>query len=235
MAKMQSTIFNIIRGSIAGTTFLANPYAAIVARSRTIPTNPKTSYQTLIRSAFAQAEAAWKAMTEEMIEDWYAWGTTVTRQGPLGPYSPNARSLGIGQYALTRMLQVRELGGSPVPSMNPPVSAGELNIGTISVEKPSTNVTGFGIVVYNSTGEDVLVVATPSYVQNGTRLRFQGPWKSKDMIAFEATDGTVTIEDVDGYEDDDVVFWKIRAISETAPRRVSAQYIVRGIAETGNV
>lgn len=232
MAKMQSTMFNVIRGSIAGTTFLSNSYAPIIARARTKPVNPKTTRQTLMRSAFAQAQAAWNGQTPADIALWEAWATTVERQGPLGPYNPAARGLAMGQYSLSRFLVMLGLGTLTVSSMAPPTKNGDLTMGSLEIGPPSVPGTGFGVTCTNLTGEDINVVWTPSFIQNDSRLRFQGPWNTAAMAAFEAPNSTSAIDDYLMFQDGDVVFFRIRGISSDTPRRVSPEYLIRAIAQT---
>lgn len=67
----KSHIFATMRNSVAGITYTANRYSAIVGRSRTVPVNPLTNPGQLMQTRFNAAVAGWKGLTAgERI----AWG-----------------------------------------------------------------------------------------------------------------------------------------------------------------
>lgn len=60
----RSHIFATMRNSVAGITYTANRYAAIVGRARTVPVNPSSNPMELMRTRFNAAVAGWKALDE---------------------------------------------------------------------------------------------------------------------------------------------------------------------------
>lgn len=77
MAICRSHIFSAMAGSVAGITYLRNRYCSIVARNRTVPTDPATAYQVTQRTRFSAAVSAWQGYTNAQRQSWedYAAGT----------------------------------------------------------------------------------------------------------------------------------------------------------------
>ena len=77
MAIALSHLFSRMSGSVGGTTYFRNRYAAIVLRSRVTPTDPATAGQVVVRTRFSAAVTAWQALTATERNSWemYADGT----------------------------------------------------------------------------------------------------------------------------------------------------------------
>lgn len=77
MAICLSHVFSQMVGSVGGITYFYNRYASIVARNRTTPTDPNTSYQQTVRTRMSAAVSAWQALTPANRLSWelYASGT----------------------------------------------------------------------------------------------------------------------------------------------------------------
>lgn len=78
-----SALLSAIRNSVGGVTFSQGPYGPYV-RDRVVPTNPNTSRQASIRSAFAAAATAWKSLSSAQREAWTTYAQTVSRTNALG-------------------------------------------------------------------------------------------------------------------------------------------------------
>lgn len=87
-------------GSVAGITYFRNRYASIVARNRTIPTDPATAWQTNVRTRFSAAVTAWQGLSSSNRQSWefYALGTPWTNS--LGD---DVRLTGFSMYLAVRL------------------------------------------------------------------------------------------------------------------------------------
>ena len=231
MARMLGIHASGIRGSIGGNTFLANTYHQIVIRQRTAPVQPGTGFQTSVKSGFGSGVAAWEQATEQQREDWATYAQTVTLQGPLGSYKPSGRNLAIGQYAATQY--ITDIGGETPTgglSMQAPTVAGVLALETVKIQPLTAAGTGFEIAVGQANGEDVIAYAVRSLKQADARYFYKGPWSPATFQAAEIADQTSVIIPFTGLIDGGVYFVRLRGISETAPRRMSPEYLLRAVA-----
>lgn len=179
MAAILSPVWSIIRRSIAGTTYTANTYHAIVARQRVAPVQPNTLYQTLIRSSMSQAASNWKTASQAERDMWYAYSLTVTYQGPLGPYAPGARQLFMAQFALRAYLQKRGLSVIE-PRNYAPVTPGRLP-GTVSVgEYVAPPGTGIVVGIDSPGPEGTTWHSNISIAHDATRNFWKGPYIVRD-------------------------------------------------------
>jgi hypothetical protein len=70
-------------GSVGGTTYSRNaggPYM----RTRAIPVNPQSSFQTVLRGHMAQLTALWATLTQAQRDGWEAYNVNVLLPNPLG-------------------------------------------------------------------------------------------------------------------------------------------------------
>lgn len=178
MAKILSPVWSIIRGSIAGTTYTANTYHAIIARQRVSPIQPGTNYQAQVRASFAAANDFWKDLTQTVRDAWADWALTVTYEGPLGPYKPGARALFIGAFTLFLYGQLRGLHAHG-PNTDPPQIAG---LPAILAEPVDSDVVGahISVRVTNFTDQNMLAYAARSVAFEETRTFWKGPWANRE-------------------------------------------------------
>lgn len=238
MAAILSPVWSIIRRSIAGTTYTANTYHAIIARQRVAPVQPNTLYQTLIRSAMSEAAARWKQMTQDIRDMWYAYSLTVTYEGPLGPYAPGARQLFMAQWALRRYLEKRGL--SPIlPLGFAPVTPGRLP-GVISVGDYVAP-PGTGIVVgIDSPGpEGTTWHSNISMGMDATRNFWKGPYNVRDAQTVSFDVPSAGVIPFTGLIAGRIYFTRTIGVSnpdaeETPPIgcRVSQVHFLRHVAQT---
>lgn len=84
MAKYApSALLGRISRSAGSTTFGHNRYGAYF-RNRVIPTNPVTPAQTAIRVDFGDHSSNYRALTQEQIDEWIAFGQNFARTDSLG-------------------------------------------------------------------------------------------------------------------------------------------------------
>ena len=120
-----------ISGSIGSTVYSHNRYGAYI-RSRTIPTNPNTAHQQVIRSILAACSSAWKALTTAQKVAWQAWAQTnpiIDRLGAQQVLAGNAAYIALSH-------RIMQTGGAaatdpPVTDVPPPLLTlvGEFDIG----------------------------------------------------------------------------------------------------------
>lgn len=225
MAVIVSSPWSTIRGSIAGTTYFTTPSGQIIARQRTIPVNPKTSNQTTIRSAFAQAVGAWEALTDAVREDWDDYAAS------LGT-GQSGRQIFIGNYSLAVYANTRSTGfitlGTGAPDNPGVLPFGPVEAGTFA----TAGQTGVAINVENPNTEDVVAITEISRVFGPGRARFKGPFKSSTFTLTTLTGLTVTTIPIQGLVAGGIYFIRVRGIDEEAGFRISAESIIRAIAVT---
>ena len=232
MAKFNSHVFSTIRGSIAGINYTANQFQQNVARRKISPVNPNTSYQSAIRSAFAGAETLWQNLSDSQRDQWNDYAIALGFSGPLGPYTVPGRQVFIGNIGTATYWQGR---GSAIAAIagTPPAIPGFLDLDNVQpITFAGAAETGISVsCVYNGT-EDVEVMMQRSASYNPSRYRSKGPFSSATM-GFLSIDAPASgFLEFDGLAEDYVYFVQVRAITKSAPFRMSAKYFVRCIAET---
>jgi len=186
--RVQSPIFNIMRGSVAGTTYTANQFHQIIGRARTAPVQPNTNFQSTIRTALAEASSRWRAMSDAARHFWYTYGLGVYYEGPLGPYRPGGRLLFVGQWALRRYLFARGLHPDP-PLSFWPIWPGRLNV-LISVGIFTTPAeTGITVHIDNPGPEKITAFINISHAMDGTVNFWKGPYNTRDAKAIDVPPG----------------------------------------------
>ena len=234
MARFQSQVYTIIRGSVGGVTYTANQWHQLIARARTSPVNPSTTNQGVIRSAMGQVSSAWKNLTDAQRQAWDEYAQGCEYSGPMGKYSIPGRQMFCGVLSLAQYIDTRELYDlTIVPT--PPVIPGFFGIGPVISSTPITVGTGIALSVGNSTGEDGVALVERSRPFEASRLRYKGPFISETAIAEICTDAASTLVEMMELEVDKIYFTRIRCITEAAPFRISAEYIFRHTAVTISV
>lgn len=234
--RMLSIIASNMLGSVAGLTFLNNPFHQIVVRQRTVPVQPNTNAQVNSKAAFSAGIAAWEAATDAIRAGWNAYASTVTFVGPLGNYHPTGRMLAIAQYQVTGYLnsQISKVltGGL---SMAAPVKPGLLVFDLPVILDLAAPGTGFGIGITNENGEDVVAYAARSFQQSQARTFFKGPFDTSTLDSADIADSTGGVIEFTDLEDGGVYFARLRIISDDAPRRYSQEIILRAKARVTTV
>lgn len=229
--RMLSIIASTMIGSVGGLTFLNNPFHQIVVRARTVPVQPNTNAQVFSRAAFSAAVVAWDALNTFDKQFWAAYASTVTYSGPLGNYHPTGRMLAIAQYQVTGYLESQiavTLDGGV--SMVPPVKPGQLIIDNPVFTDLAAPGIGFGISLTNLDAEDVQAYLAISHQQHKARFFFKGPFNTSSLIATEIAGSTSGLTEFTGLEDLGVYFVRMRFITDSAPRRISQELILRVLA-----
>jgi hypothetical protein len=232
MAKVKSHLFSVMRGSVAGITYTANTFSAIIARARTTPTNPSSPRQQQVRAAFTQAKTVWQTLSRIVRNAWDAWADTVTLSGPLGPYTVPGRQWFIGIRGLIYYLAQRGLVF--FGSLNSaPVIPGLLPIPLWVVTSPPSGA-GYTITFSPITTEQLRAFTFRSIAWLDDKNFFQGPFLTETLLAAHQTliSDPIVLDRID-LTADSVYFEHIRIICVSAPFRISQDLFLRITAVSG--
>jgi len=168
MAKVRSTIFASMRGSVAATTYTAMRGNPIVARERVIPIDRASNFQIQVRNSFNDAATMWSLMDPDVRETWISW---VKRSG----YNMTARSYWMGLYSLCKYMSLNHLGWS-VPT-TPPVLPGALKWGYFNPMPASTpGQVGFDLCACNHLTYGLKAVVQYQGPYDASRIYPGVPW-----------------------------------------------------------
>lgn len=136
MAKLLFTAFLAdARGKLNGSVFSKNRGGAYV-RTKVTPTNPQTSYQSLVRSRLANFSAAWRGLSESVRAQWNASVSTFARTNVFG-----AQKLLSGHQLYVGLnSQIEAAGGSAITSPPLPLGATSLTALAIAIDISDTEV-----------------------------------------------------------------------------------------------
>lgn len=173
--KYTSQIVTAASGSIAGCTFSRNRSGQYI-RGRSLPVNPNSAQQTVIRAALSTLVARWTStLTQAQRDAWSTWATNTPQTDSLG--NP---ILITGQNAYIKMNAQRIQVGLSIVDVAPAVFAGaaltppNLISATASTQALSiafTNSDTWATIV----GGALLVFA--GRPQNPSKLFFAGPYR----------------------------------------------------------
>lgn len=231
MAVGKSPLFSVLRGSVAGLTFLSGPSNQIVVRQRTTPVNPQTTRQTQIRSAVSDASALYAALSAANKTLWSDYASSLTYQGPLGPYQITGRQACVANVSLARYLFNRGLGITLVGA-DPPLVPGFLTIATPVIGVLPAPGTGFSLTLSNSSVDAAIIAAELSRPFPPARNRFQGAFLSETLQGADVNAGASVVLSFTGLQAGLAYFVRFRIISKVAPHRISQPMIMRAVAST---
>lgn len=228
-----SHLHSIMRGSVAGITYTANQWHAIVGRARVAPINPNTTYQSAIRSALAGAQGDWLNQSDAVRSAWDDYAATCDYQGPLGNYKVPGRWMFTANIALARYLMLRDITTVTLADWGAPTIPGFLAVADIAPVDYAGPGTGVSIGFTSMNAEDVTFVFERSIGYNPTRYRFKGPFVSDSLAAVEIVGpGGSGFYEFNDLTEGLAYFIRVRAITSDSPHRISSEYIVRAIAVT---
>jgi hypothetical protein len=236
MAKILSFIDTARRGSVGGITYLANSYCAIIARARTIPTNPNTSEQEDIRMRFKESSDRWRdvLLTSEQSL-WWDQATRCPYQGPFGDYTVPGRNLFIATK--TYRSRLVKWSGLTVPDDDDILGLpGWLPLGTINILPPSDAGTGFDVSVTRLTENLAAYVSVQrSQAMSKNVTYFKGPFNSQLVNVALCAAPASTLIKLRGMVADAKYFIKIRAIESGHGSNMTRPFIYSALAETFTV
>jgi len=162
-------------GSKGGTTASHNRNGAYF-RNRSIPVNPNTPAQTVVRNRVSSLASAWRSLSQGQRDQWSAVAATIPRTDSLGQtYTQTGLQFFTG-YNSTLLLLGEATVTDPVPvDTSPNIISAELTVTASDTGGSRLMVVDFGGTV-GSSSEKVLVYATAPISQG---INFVGPSQFK--------------------------------------------------------
>lgn len=233
MAKFLSQIWTSVSGSIGGITFFNGRHGHMVARSRTIPTNPQSTPQTQIRTAWSNAQGLWVNATPAQRDKWDDYAATVIYQGPAGSYTIGGRERMLATISLASYLNT--VFGETIPlTASAPRDIGWMLLSNLETHDPLIPSIGFDLILGNPNDHDMVVHIKISQALPQTINSWKGPWDTpRATVASVPALSSATVSFTD-LEDEKVYFLEVRAISDTVEHRISEAFILRAIAVDTN-
>jgi hypothetical protein len=228
MARLLSHPYVTIRGSVAGTTYLANQFHQIVARARTAPVQPNTNPQTSIRAALSGANIRWKDILLPSERDlWEDYALTCQYQGPIGPYTVPGRLIYIAGRSLADYINAR--GWLVVAAVDTvPSEPGFYALAGIDcIKGPLAPGTGFQVIVNNFGSHDVAALVNCSIPFGETRNRYKGPWSDALTVAANCPAAASTVIDVYTPVADMFYFFRVRGVVNDAGHAITSDFYGR--------
>jgi hypothetical protein len=191
--KFKSLIFTEASGSIAGMTFSHNR-GGLYVRARSIPTNPGSPAQNVVRAAFGFLVAAWSSiLTEVQREAWRTYAENVPLVDKLG----ELRNV-TGQNMYIRSNTMRSAFGYPIVDDAPT----DFTLAVQSAPQfAPTAATDVVAVTFNETDpwvdiDDAHLVVYASRPQNESVKYFKGPYQFAGSIDGDALTAPTSPQDV---------------------------------------
>lgn len=142
-------------GKLAGQVHTRNKGGSVV-RQKVKPTNPNTSFQSLVRTYMATLSKNWaQTLTDNQRKEWSAFGVTI---GTTGAFGARLNLSGLAAYQMINKI-ILQAGGTILS--DPPVSLAVQGITTLSL-------------VANHTGPLLTLTFTPTPYSAGTGLYIFG-------------------------------------------------------------
>lgn len=230
--KFLSQVYTSVSGSVGGITYFNGRFGHLVARARAIPTQPGSTPQTQMRTAWSNAQALWINATPTTRRLWDQYAATVTYQGPTGSYQINGRERFLATLSLISYLNI-VLGLSIPATAVPPTEIGWLLLSDLDISPPSLAAVGFSVDVGNPNAEPIEVSMAISQALPETINFWKGPWDTETLDTINLPALSSGSLEFDLLEDGKVYFVRIRAVSSDTGHRISEQFILRAIAEVG--
>jgi len=227
MAYVVSPVWSKIRGSIAGTTYLAGPDHPIIARQRVTPVNPNTPYQQMMRSGVINAVMQWENMVETDRAGWEAYAEAMGESGM-------GRRFFIGAYSKGFYMNAH---GDPLIELltTPPSISGLFNISVYPYAPLGVAGIGFQISVDNlEPADDGVIQSNIAGPFNTARYKFKGPFSGESFDQAALMAQTTGVFSFSGLVLGGIYFVKINGVtgkvSPGVAHRLSNTFISRAIA-----
>lgn len=230
MAKIISSPWSIIRGSIAGTTYFTLPSGQIIARQRTRPTQPVSHWRTAIKNAFTGAVMDWSNLTAIQMQMWELWAASHTGR--------SGRHEMVAAKAFLRYLA--ELPIIPTPVVDNFDYAPEFTLSpshSTSVGAPVGHITGISVKVQNNSAIQMFFMIEVSPTFGPQRHFWKGPWDVNKSVGMSVLAGALGTTDIVVGLAGDKVFVRTRGVTNgtaahTHGHVVSASLVSEGIVQT---
>lgn len=181
MALIKSTLLAQISGSLNGTVFSHNAGGQYV-RNRSIPTNPGTDRQDVVRTAMTSLSTTWKyALSNLQREQWRLWGATQTVTNRLG--DPITLS-GIAAFQRVNLFRISTLSLAMI--LDPPATGGidpPPSFASVAISAPIGDAVALTVNLANYTAAGYsLAVYQSGPLSLGLRY-YRGPYSTRSTVA----------------------------------------------------
>jgi hypothetical protein len=221
MALIKSHIASSIAGSIGGITYFHTRYGAIVARTRTIPTDPASGPQSTARAIFSDAVSMWKTLTQEQRDLWEAFAAGTPTKNKLGDtVYLTGQAWYIGIYSASISSGVCE---DPGELDDCPCEPGVFPEPTVEIIDCEVEQCGGVLEITNNADTlSAKFVVWLSDAQSAAVKYFKGPWNYDLKTLTDATSAGASVEvpfcDLcEGLR----YFYMVRAIASDPPYNIS--------------
>lgn len=200
--KIKSALATQMSGSIGGLTGSHNK-SGLYLRARSIPTNPRTDLQQVIRNATGFLANAWlSSLSQPARDQWSTYAANVPVKNKLGD---SINLSGINMFVRCNVPRIQ--AGLSVIDVAPPIfTLGESVEGTLAQSDTDPFPVALTFSTPSTAGDMVLLyLAKP---QNQTINYFKGPYQYQSATA--ATAGTITLSMPPGVEQGQKLFIRTR-------------------------
>jgi len=221
--KFKSQLVSQVSGSVGGLVGARNAYG-MYFRARTLPVNPNTPAQVLVRGAMTAAHEAWQALSEAVKSQWdgYAKATPLTKNGT--------------QYTITGLAMFlrayiqRTVADVAIPA-DPPDEPGLTDIGeitaTVVAATKKVSIAFDNTKPWAANDNGVLLVSVSDLISVNVNY-FTGPFRYIGKIeGATATPPTspVLLDDIHTRTAGQIAM--VRVIAQDHKSRLSQEYIFR--------
>lgn len=220
--KFKSQVYTQVSGSVGGATYARNR-GGMYSRGRAMPSNPQTSFQTVVRNATAGLTAAWsQTLTQDQRDAWGVYAANVPILDRLGDQRLIS---GINWYVRNNVPRV-QAGLDVVQDASTVFTLPAFTVNSVTVDVSSSNAAIAFVDSDSWAIEDggAMLVYVSRPVSPGIGF-FKGPYRYAgailgDTMTPPTSPGTVTLPfDVTV---DNKVFFKIEVV--TADGRLSSPF-----------
>lgn len=225
--KFKSALVTQASGSVGGATFAHNK-GGLYIRARSIPTNPSSAQQQVVRNAMAQLTSRWTdTLTAAQRAAWTVYAELVPILDSLGEARTipplamyvrcNVPRLQAGQAVVDDGPTTYTLGTMSDPTVSVDATADEFDLGYTNTDAWATTTGGF-------------LFASASRPQNATINFFKGPYRFAGLVTGDTTTPPTSPETIAlpfACVAGQTIFFQIRA--SLADGRLTAPFRVSGV------
>lgn len=225
--KFKSPVFTQVSGSIAGATFAHNQ-GGLYMRARSIPTNPGTAQQNIVRAAMATLVSRWQTtLTAAQRAAWQTYADNV----PVADVFGDPRNLSGQQHYLRSNIPAIQIGATLFDDAPTSFNLGDFTPVSITGQAAANRV---DVSFDNSDGwaneDDAYMIVQASPEQSPTINFHKSPFRFIGTIEGDGSSAPTSPGEITHFGSltaGNVVFARVRVLR--ADGRLSAAQIARGV------
>ena len=217
MALFKSQVLTQASGSVGGLTYTRTP-SGMVIRARSMPVNPSTNRQQIIRGAVSTLATYWvETMSDSERQGWIDYAANVTRRNKLGD---QIHISGLNEFIRSNSIRL-QTGNAMVVDAPTIYDTGAPMEGGVITQAETTpfavTLTWTGAADPSTTA--VIYVSKP---QNSTINFFKGPYQLQEAVG--AGPGTATLTPGAGWVAGNKIFVRARLYYEDGRLSAATEY-----------